>query len=109
MDVSRLNEAMSVRDEFHVLIAEEAFPRSTSTTVFWQNWKLKVRHTSRCVFIAMIPWVQRTVTERIMSLASNAGTISREVNIVLNVRDVITTRRGVVEVANFPHATGVGR
>ena len=109
MDVSRLNEAMSVRDEFHVLVAEEAFPPRTSTTVIWQNWKLKVRHTSRCVFIAMIPWVQRTVTERIMSRASNAGTISHEVNIVLNVRDVITTRRGVVEVANFPHATGVGK
>ena len=92
-----------------MLLAEEAFPRLNLTTVFWQNWRLKVRYTWRCVFIATIPWVRRNVTERMMSRASNAGTISHEVNIVLNVRDVITTRRGVVEVANFPHATGVGK
>ena len=98
-----------VQDEFHVLSAEEVFLRSTSTTVFWQSWKLTERHTWRSVFSATIPWVRRTVTKRIMSRASNAGTISHEVNIVLNVRDVITTRRGVVEVANFPHATGVGK
>ena len=109
MDVSRLNEAMSVRDEFHVLIAEEAFPRSASTTVFWQNWKMMERHTLRCVFFATIPWVRRTVTKSVISGASNAKTRSQEVNTVLNVKDVITTRRGVVEVANFPHATGVGR
>ena len=44
-----------------------------------------------------------------MSRANNADPISQEVNTVLNVKDVITTRRGVVEVANFPNATGVGK
>ena len=44
-----------------------------------------------------------------MSRVANAVSLSHEVNIVLNVKDVITTRRGVVEVASFPHATGVGK
>ena len=92
-----------------MLLAEEAFPRRNLTTVFWQNWRLKVRYTWRSVFIATIPWVRGTVTKRRKSSVTNVVTISHEVNIVLNVKDVITTRRGVVEVANFPHATGVGK
>ena len=44
-----------------------------------------------------------------MSLATHAGTLSPEANIVSNARDVTTIERGVVEVASFPRATGVAK